>query len=171
MRGKPHRGNDHRGSHGITPAHAGKTSEKSQKSLFYGDHPRACGENVSAYSSTTRIAGSPPRMRGKRVGKDHEAGLCGITPAHAGKTVSLVALGRLSRDHPRACGENISKDYGMSAKAGSPPRMRGKPRLSRDARADDGITPAHAGKTSPSREHNPCREDHPRACGENLPQP
>ena len=45
--------------------------------------------------------------------------------------------------------------------------MRGK-RLKREMhRADDGITPAHAGKTEVVAEKEGRGRDHPRACGEN----
>ena len=33
---------------------------------------------------------------------------------------------------------------------------------------DRRITPAHAGKTPAARECCPPRQDHPRACGENM---
>ena len=46
------------------------------------------------------------------------------------------------------CGENSLSEVGDIFEQGSPPRVRGKPRLSRDARADHGITPACAGKTA-----------------------
>ena len=46
--------------------------------------------------------------------------------------------------------------------------MRGK-RLKREMhRADDGITPAHAGKTHSFFPRSGTGRDHPRACGENM---
>ena len=70
----------------ITPAYAGKTSEKCCKSGKSEDHPRVCGENEEPSFKLRFTSGSPPRMRGKPVGKflagqDHR-----ITPAYAGKT-------------------------------------------------------------------------------------
>ena len=71
---------------------------------------------------------------------------CGITPAHAGNTVSMA----------RAAGADL----------GSPPRMRGIPDADVAASPALGITPAHAGNTSLVKlSSNRCR-DHPRACGE-----
>ena len=75
----------------------------------------------------------------------------GITPAHAGKTVQPFSCKEVSQDHPRACGENtFNAASGISLK-GSPPRMRGKLRDYELAYGGEGITPAHAGKTSAVR--------------------
>ena len=49
----------------ITPARAGKTSGERSITPFAGDHPRACGENVSALVGAVAATGSPPRVRGK----------------------------------------------------------------------------------------------------------
>ena len=51
---------------------------------------------------------------------------------------------------------------------GSPPRMRGKPRLKGTCITERGITPAHAGKTFVIVCRNDLEGDHPRACGENA---
>ena len=91
-----------------------------------------------------------------------------ITPAHAGKTSTPALTGFPLRDHPRACGENVSPSSRFLGLPGSPPRMRGKLREGSEKNRSQGITPAHAGKTSSQCQTlAPCR-DHPRACGENL---
>ncbi len=51
---------------------------------------------------------------------------------------------------------------------GSPPRMRGKRWLEMEKFKYNGITPAHAGKTPPAGAVLSDRQDHPRACGENV---
>ena len=53
---------------------------------------------------------------------------------------------------------------------GSPPRMRGKLVGGRNRAVSDGITPAHAGKTHKGLPAGARAGDHPRACGENLPE-
>ena len=53
---------------------------------------------------------------------------------------------------------------------GSPPRMRGKPRVSVARGAEPGITPADAGKTIKKPFLLSRIEDHPRGCGENAPR-
>ena len=49
---------------------------------------------------------------------------------------------------------------------GSPPRMRGKGAPLRADPADDGITPAYAGKSRGNRREQAIKQDHPRVCGE-----
>ena len=77
----------------ITPADAGKTSFFDFGTRCVEDHPRGCGENSVGVVMRVYIAGSPPRMRGKRGGKHTEMGYHGITPADAGKT-ALVKRSR-----------------------------------------------------------------------------
>ena len=70
-----------------------------------------------------------------------------ITPADAGKTLILFAVGAALKDHPRGCGENISSVFVFPDFIGSPPRMRGKPMQNTLRNAAIRITPADAGKT------------------------
>ena len=155
------------GRMGITPAHAGKTFFDEAIDRLPRDHPRACGENTTGSSVSPSSRGSPPRMRGKLLPVDKLFNRFGITPAHAGKTEVHSVLPQRLRDHPRACGENVSGMDFIVPLAGSPPRMRGKQVPPFIWRVNAGITPAHAGKTAYSAEHDAERRDHPRACGEN----
>ena len=127
MRGKLCSLPDWNAPQGITPADAGKT----KKEMLFGgrirDHPRGCGENVLG------LAVADARMR--------------ITPADAGKTRLRKILSSLPQDHPRGCGENGILPKSYPRKAGSPPRMRGKPQCLWAFRPDFRITPADAGKT------------------------
>ena len=153
----------------ITPAHAGKTVARSTNSAYCSDHPRACGENCHDVELAGAVAGSPPRMRGKRFVNHAHNSFLRITPAHAGKTGGCSHNSRAHEDHPRACGENASQIADAKWLTGSPPRMRGKrmfcgiiglttsgspPRMRgkrvclRSLLAPPRITPAHAGKTS-----------------------
>ena len=147
MRGKQRRVVLQYEDRGITPAHAGKTAADNRAGVWRRDHPRACGENRMSSSESARSSGSPPRMRGKLFGYLALREACGITPAHAGKTRKAVSYWIIRRDHPRACGENMSLTCSSVSLAGSPPRMRGKPVAFYDAIRYGGITPAHAGKT------------------------
>ena len=133
---------------GITPAHAGKTRQRLYRHLSDRDHPRACGENRQSCGLLTFVPGSPPRMRGKPGETMSDVGTWRITPAHAGKTVLRCTVRLRKRDHPRACGENVSF---LTVNDGV-----------------QGITPAHAGKTLPRRDFLRTLGDHPRACGENT---
>ena len=112
---------------GITPADAGKTIFLYSFLSKNRDHPRGCGENRIMSSNLSRAPGSPPRMRGKpqKALKRHSRDR--ITPADAGKTPYRCSRHQADRDHPRGCGENTLREYHNVYKAGSPPRMRGKP--------------------------------------------
>ena len=71
----------------------------------------------------------------------------GITPAGAGKTCRLPVAGITGWDHPRRCGENEDRITEESAKAGSPPQVRGKQGYTVQRTHQYRITPAGAGKT------------------------
>ena len=90
-----------------------------------------------------------------------------ITPADAGKTLSVRASRAGLRDHPRGCGENSMSLSSRTTKIGSPPRMRGKHIGGRQIEGEYRITPADAGKTHFIRFSSPLMRDHPRGCGEN----
>ena len=152
----------------ITPADAGKTVIGLSYMQRHQDHPRGCGENITAPDELGNVMGSPPRMRGKPANFMSSAFASRITPADAGKTVFCRCCLRRPRDHPRGCGENVNRDSQSPARMGSPPRMRGKPPTQTPCTARARITPADAGKTSKNRRGVLCGADHPRGCGENT---
>ena len=73
----------------ITPAHAGKSLIHIQITSHRADHPRPCGEKLAIFALVSHAGGSPPPMRGKEPAPDAPAGAYGITPAHAGKRISM----------------------------------------------------------------------------------
>ena len=75
---------------GITPAYAGKSSILSRRCCFCRDHPRVCGEKPLFLFFRFFGLGSPPRVRGKAV--HHLAVIISIriTPACAGKSITLL---------------------------------------------------------------------------------
>ena len=116
----------------ITPARAGKTSP------WTIGVPRARNRITPARAGKTRRiplftrvahGGSPPRVRGKLLRlRSQNSSLVRITPARAGKTRGSKRRTCRCRDHPRACGENAILPQRTWKYAGSPPRVRGKPR-------------------------------------------
>ena len=120
--------------------------------------------------------GSPPRMRGKACVAAKPVCMCGITPAHAGKSHAYAINAGPFRDHPRACGEKSPEPEFIADDIGSPPRMRGKAKNTIIWIPACRITPAHAGKSRLDDLAVLGFEDHPRACGEKsfqktLPSP
>ena len=71
---------------GITPAYAGKRTYFWMGTCSTQDHPRVCGEKLAEKAGISEGQGSPPRMRGKGIGKAAGDDNFGITPAHAGKS-------------------------------------------------------------------------------------
>ena len=64
------------------------------------------------------------------------------------------------------CGEKAGEWEGLTIRAGSPPRMRGKDGVNDSAQAVTGITPACAGKSLFRPAACSSGRDHPRVCGE-----
>ena len=142
-----------RSGRGIIPACAGSTQVRLRRRPWTEDHPRMCGEHRSGFNALFFLTGSSPHVRGAR--KDSPLRRChsGIIPACAGSTLTLLAAGECSGDHPRMCGEHHVNHHNTSISSGSSPHVRG-------ARADGvenagqcGIIPACAGSTP--RRHRP----------------
>ena len=110
----------------ITPAGAGKTQLFNNINIDIKDHPRRCGENITRLSRRKKRLGSPPQVRGKLNFSCSLLGVTRITPAGAGKTISLCPERAIARDHPRRCGENCRGRRNTPEIPGSPPQVRGK---------------------------------------------
>ena len=111
--------------------------------------------------------GSSPRVRGKQL-LDHVVWHSdGLIPARAGKTSSRSSRSATLPAHPRVCGENRAFDVLSIGRMGSSPRMRGKRSSLHSNLVEDGLIPAHAGKTTKAQEIATQWPAHPRACGEN----
>ena len=75
-----------------------------------------------------------------------------------------------NRDHPRACGEQDWKFYTPTDAEGSSPRVRGAGKQGYRHEVPSGIIPARAGSSPARAGSGMAAWDHPRACGEQLPQ-
>ena len=131
----------------LIPAWAGKTTRTCRREARRGAHPRVGGENPSFSAMLSAVFGSSPRGRGKRPaparrGQDHR-----LIPAWAGKTSGNSRRQGCRRAHPRVGGENDVSACSRSARAGSSPRGRGKPRKDQDNGTEQRLIPAWAGKT------------------------
>ena len=153
---------------GITPACAGKSQGYQCHTSGYKDHPHVCGEKLLAQLRTGSIEGSPPRMRGKVLGKAVLFDCHGITPAYAGKSCRAVRSRWRARDHPRVCGEKTPDASSTTKSIGSPPRMRGKDAGCLVHYEKHRITPAYAEKRTPQHTPRSATWDHPRVCGEKF---
>ena len=93
-------------SNGIIPAYAGNTHYGHCHIVFIGDHPRVCGEHVSACGDSFVHLGSSPRMRGTPAQGTSSTSTAGIIPAYAGNTFEYPCQFSFLWDHPRVCGEH-----------------------------------------------------------------
>ena len=96
-------------SHGLIPAHAGKTRVVSVVVPGLGAHPRSRGENSPPHSRLGRSPGSSPLTRGKVWGCSSCRRLLGLIPAHAGKTPPPPRPSPRRRAHPRSRRENLRR--------------------------------------------------------------
>ena len=131
----------------ITPAYAGKSKSFRGHRSATKDHPRLCGEKIFYFSICGGGTGSPPPMRGKDTLRTCDCTAIGITPAYAGKSLTVTVKSHRVWDHPRLCGEK-PVDHGDSVHSrGSPPPMRGKDSRRKIRTRPKRITPAYAGKS------------------------
>ena len=90
-----------------------------------------------------------------------------LIPAHAGKTSLASIIFGANGAHPRSRGENFHCENAAFISVGSSPLTRGKrPDARKDAR-DQGLIPAHAGKTCRALTIRSTGGAHPRSRGEN----
>ena len=153
----------------ITPAYAGKSCNGIAYHSLNEDHPRLCGEKRRHSSFVYDFIGSPPPMRGKAMSYTIPAGTAGITPAYAGKRDWHVHEATRPKDHPRLCGEKHPLLPPPFHDIGSPPPMRGKALHAVENAINLRITPAYAGKRGQLSDSVSGQWDHPRLCGEKLP--
>ena len=111
--------------------------------------------------------GSSPLTRGKPDRGEAGCAPHGLIPAHAGKTVYDDRSKRDHGAHPRSRGENILPCWPPPRPTGSSPLTRGKPLRVCAPRNNQGLIPAHAGKTVGERVTADVCEAHPRSRGEN----
>ncbi len=125
-----------------------------------------CGDHEGCYARAGTYLGSPPHVRGPRQILHALYIAHGITPACAGTTCPFRGACYEGWDHPRMCGDHGVKDVWVERGKGSPPHVRGPPRVKKGVRSITRITPACAGTTAnPSINWNH-KWDHPRMCGD-----
>ena len=113
------------------------------------------------------VLGSSPLTRGKHGQGDEVLPVAGLIPAHAGKTRWWSGATHWWPAHPRSRGENFWLHCRHVTRAGSSPLTRGKHTGLAVEHPEDGLIPAHAGKTAPAPTSPTSRRAHPRSRGEN----
>ena len=136
------------GAGGITPAHAGKSLDFGTAGQAAQDHPRTRGEKAFFSVEKSTLPGSPPHTRGKGITAKTTRTTKRITPAHAGKRGRGWLPVAWKGDHPRTRGEKHMVPNRLTPAMGSPPHTRGKVPCCAPTPRENGITPAHAGKSA-----------------------
>ena len=93
---------------------------------------------------------------------------CRITPACAGNSTGGIWGWQRLRDHPRVCGEQLTRRNMTGSAMGSPPRVRGTAQDKSAFILEARITPACAGNSYKTRRCLILFWDHPRVCGEQV---
>ena len=166
-RGKPSGAAGASSAGGLIPAHAGKTAGNEPARRPWKAHPRSRGENPREPSGPEDGPGSSPLTRGKLGDHGLHAVPDGLIPAHAGKTADCGGRAPASGAHPRSRGENQGLTRDVAGIDGSSPLTRGKRRKCAWRPYNQGLIPAHAGKTSSPPLSASSARAHPRSRGEN----
>ena len=125
-RGKPTCGNRDSQTHGLIPAHAGKTPCGRSWRFESRAHPRSRGENLRYDAVAEESQGSSPLTRGKPVSRRTTRIRLRLIPAHAGKTPPQISPRVVPPAHPRSRGENVDDGDQPIPRTGSSPLTRGK---------------------------------------------
>ena len=166
-RGKPKPRRRRRSRQRLIPAHAGKTSTIWATPSQTAAHPRSRGENLGLGHDQRFPSGSSPLTRGKPFLDLLADGDGGLIPAHAGKTEHKQPPKQPRGAHPRSRGENLVCWFVCVCTSGSSPLTRGKPNQALGTQPNQGLIPAHAGKTKGIGHEIGDLRAHPRSRGEN----
>ncbi len=153
---------------GIISAHAENSGARPMHPEWARDHLRACGEQVEIEAVGGALAGSSPRMRRTARLEPHLRTVHRIISAHAENSVIAARNSAAVGDHLRACGEQYGMLFLKSCFEGSSPRMRRTVISDREIDRRVGIISAHAENSCFIRDPSATRQDHLRACGEQL---
>ena len=165
VRGRPEVRSRHAAGMGLIPAGAGQTSGCGTRCSCRRAHPRGCGADNADELEHRSIAGSSPRVRGRRAISILKGGEGGLIPAGAGQTSSKTPARSTAPAHPRGCGADLPAGHGAGGRRGSSPRVRGRLNYLVVTCVGDGLIPAGAGQTRSLRSRFWRSGAHPRGCG------
>ena len=130
-----------------------------------------CGKDKLHVFMRNNRMGSPPHVRERPPMVFERRNICRITPACAGKTLSIPSRIDSAWDHPRMCGKDHAfKNFSLEI-MGSPPHVRERPYERAPQSRVRRITPACAGKTCRAACLRLRDWDHPRMCGKDTRSP
>ena len=148
------------------PACAGNSARSGRTRCGTPVHPRVCGELSIARITSSRAAGSSPRVRGTQRSQAAGQARRRFIPACAGNSPVLAHARSSLSVHPRVCGELHHAALGVQDVAGSSPRVRGTRGDGELQRQHRRFIPACAGNSRGCVLRRRSRPVHPRVCGE-----
>ena len=153
------------GVRGSIPARAGEPLQCARMAAPIRVYPRACGGTRACTSSTSKMLGLSPRVRGNPVIRPNDERRYRSIPARAGEPAPAAHPCGDTAVYPRACGGTGVKPYGVKIIRGLSPRVRGNLRRP--------LCPVGSWRSIPARAGEPhvCQlfpirmSVYPRACG------
>ena len=127
-----------------------------------------CGADLASVSMAAAWAGSSPRVRSGRSGRQDHAGRGRIISACAERTAYPQAHITGQRDHLRVCGADEAITAIIGPAPGSSPRVRSGRGWSRGCRRACGIISACAERTAAPLMASVTMGDHLRVCGADV---
>ena len=153
------------------PAQAGNSLARIYRHSRRTVHPRASGEQVRSPSTTSEASGSSPRKRGTGSSTSHSRSCSRFIPAQAGNSCCKMQRPCILSVHPRASGEQSSRNSAQSQFGGSSPRKRGTVGFLDRRLGEPRFIPAQAGNRWRRTAICLGRPVHPRASGEQSRRP
>ena len=127
VRSRPSSSISSEASLGIISACAEQTAADGCGDLLCGDHLRVCGADPPIWVWSCPARGSSPRVRSRRLRRQHERSAIGIISACAEQTPSINNAPLTSWDHLRVCGADLNVPGSPVKLSGSSPRVRSRP--------------------------------------------
>ena len=128
-----------------------------------------CGADLNESARHSAVSGSPPRVRSRQSTSAQRMVPRRITSACAEQTWGNRPHPNDGWDHLRVCGADPKTMTRLTARKGSPPRVRSR-LLGCAADEVDGITSACAEQTMPCSRPRASVGDHLRVCGADILQ-
>ena len=133
------------GGQRFTPTCVGKANRAAISGGSITVHPHVCGEGGGAALIAFGLAGSPPRVWGRRLAGGAGRPRPRFTPTCVGKA-PVCLRGRGAWRFTPTCVGKAHAFQARSARVGSPPRVWGRPRAHRRNIASARFTPTCVGK-------------------------
>ncbi len=150
----------------IIPTRVGTSIPSSFYFIGTRDHPHACGDKMSAFSSSQSSRGSSPRVWGQGTIACVRCHRTRIIPTRVGTRANVEYNFTSGEDHPHACGDKGIISLDRIFLSGSSPRVWGQAPLFSPPCNIFRIIPTRVGTSALCTSSCEDTKDHPHACGD-----